>query len=182
MLEQILKEIKKINKQPLIIAIDGKAASGKTTLANDLRPLINAEIISMDDFFLPKNLRTEERFNEIGGNIHYERFLEEVIVNLSKKHDFAYQIFDCETMDYHGQKVISNKQNIIIEGSYSQHPIFGDYADLTIFLDIDDYQQKERLKKRSPYLFERFVDEWIPLENRYFQHYQIKAKANIKNK
>ena len=36
----------------------------------------------MDDFFLPPALRTPERRSEPGGNVHYERFLTEVLPNL----------------------------------------------------------------------------------------------------
>ncbi len=39
------------NKQPLIIAIDGRSASGKTTLAKELNQLFLSEVIHMDDFF-----------------------------------------------------------------------------------------------------------------------------------
>ena len=34
----------------------------------------------MDDFFLPMELRTAERLEEPGGNVHYERFSAEVDV------------------------------------------------------------------------------------------------------
>ena len=63
---------------PFIIAIDGRAASGKSTLAQQLGELLDADVIHMDDFFLPPSLRTKERLSEPGGNVHYERFAEEV--------------------------------------------------------------------------------------------------------
>ena len=71
--------------EPKIIAIDGRAAAGKTTLATLLSQVLTAEIIRMDDFFLPAELRTAERLAQSGGNIHYERFCAEVLPNLKKK-------------------------------------------------------------------------------------------------
>ena len=53
--------------------------SGKTTLANELSEMHNnIPIFHADDFFLLPELRTEERLNEPGGNIHYERMKAEV--------------------------------------------------------------------------------------------------------
>ena len=179
MLDIIINKIKELDKEHLVIAIDGKAASGKTTLANLLKEKLDAEIISTDDFFLPLSLRTDERFNEIGGNIHYERFIDEVVSHLHASSEFNYRIFDCSIMDFNGLKHISNQKIIIVEGSYSLHPKFGEYADITIFLDIDQDEQKERLMKRSPHLYNRFIHEWIPLENKYFNTFNIKDKVDL---
>lgn len=70
------------SKSPYIIAIDGKAGSGKTTLARQIQIDIGGVIIHMDDFFLPKVLQNEKRLMELGGNIHHERFKDEVIDRL----------------------------------------------------------------------------------------------------
>ena len=92
------------------------AAAGKTTAALMLQQKIAAErgltsakeieqkikIIHMDDFFLPPKLRTEARLNEPGGNVHYERFMEEVVMKLRSEECFEYRIFDCHVMDYTG--------------------------------------------------------------------------------
>lgn len=63
----------------LVVSIDGCCASGKSTLAQRLCTDLNGDLIHADDFFLPPALRTQERLNEPGGNIHYERFLEQII-------------------------------------------------------------------------------------------------------
>ena len=73
----LLQRIAAEEKRPLVIAIDGRAASGKTTAAEQLRFILGGSAIHMDDFFLPVSLRTAERFAEPGGNVHYERFCEE---------------------------------------------------------------------------------------------------------
>ena len=64
-------------KRPFVIAIDGRAASGKSTLAEQLSTLLEADVIHMDDFFLQPYQRTPERLAEIGGNVDYERFAKE---------------------------------------------------------------------------------------------------------
>ena len=65
--EALLKENK---KEIIVIAIDGMTGSGKSTLAEELCQVYNAPIFQTDDYFLPPELRIEERLNEPGGNIH----------------------------------------------------------------------------------------------------------------
>jgi len=151
-----------------IIAIDGRAASGKSTIAKALKAIIGAEIIHMDDFFLPPELRTPERLAEPGGNIHYERFAQEVLPFIAGP--FEYKIFDCNTMTYNGTRKVPPSKWRIVEGSYSQHPKFGNYMNLRVFSDIDPQTQMERIIARNgPQMAKMFADKWIPSEERYFE-------------
>ena len=164
-----------------MIAIDGRAASGKTTMAGLLQEILEADVIRMDDFFLPLALRTEERFAVPGGNVHYERFREEVLPYLSLPEAFSYRIFDCGRMDYHGERKIGAARIRIVEGSYSCHPLLGNYADITVFSDVDGETQLQRIRKRNgEEMAKMFRDRWIPLEEAYFQAYQIAQKAEIR--
>ena len=65
-------------KDMILVAIDGKCTSGKTTLASKLAELYDCNVFHMDDFFLRPEQRTPERFAEVGGNVDYERFYKEV--------------------------------------------------------------------------------------------------------
>ena len=168
-------------KKNRIIAIDGRAASGKTMLAENLREAFDADVIHMDDFFLPPQLRTAQRLEEAGGNIHYERFAAEVLPFIYDDRPFNYRVFDCHSMDYSGMKSTEGKQFIIVEGAYSQHPKFDRYADITIFLDISHDEQLMRIRRRNgERLLETFRDKWIPMEEKYFNAYNIRSKADIK--
>ena len=62
-----------------VIAIDGSCASGKSTLADEIKELFGGTVIQADSFFLPADMRTAERLSEPGGNFHRERFCDEVI-------------------------------------------------------------------------------------------------------
>ena len=78
---ELFTKIEKLmqKKSFVSIAIDGGAASGKTTLAKVLSEKYHAPVIHMDDFFLRPEQRTPERFAEPGGNLDRERFLREVV-------------------------------------------------------------------------------------------------------
>jgi uridine kinase len=166
--------------EPKIIAIDGRAAAGKTTLAALLSHILAADVIRMDDFFLPAELRTAERLAQSGGNIHYERFCSEVLPYLKKKESFSYRRFDCGSMDYAEARVIQSSSWRIVEGSYSCHPAFGEYMDCRVFCDISaDEQMKRIIKRNGPEMAEVFAEEWIPLEEQYFKAERIKAQADV---
>ena len=163
-------------KDHVIIAIDGPAAAGKSTLAAALCEEYDACVIHMDDFFLPPAMRPPERLNEPGGNFDRERFLSEVLPYVGT--DFTYGRYSCQTgltEPVNAQKKPLN----IIEGAYSIHPDFAGTYDLKVFLDIDEKLQAERIVRRSPELSRRFFNEWIPLENRYFEHFNIAAGCDI---
>lgn len=181
-LQDILKSIESLleSNDLIIIAIDGKSGSGKTVLANHLKKLKDSNVFHMDDFFLSPELRTEERMKEIGGNVDYLRFKEEVIDGILSKNEFKYQIYDCKEMTITDYRKVKPKKINIVEGSYSMHPTLIDNYGYKIFLDIDDDIQRERILKRNgPLAYKRFIDEWIPKENIYFDEMKIKEQCDI---
>ncbi len=163
----------------VIVAIEGSCASGKTTLAKEISEEFDCNIIHMDDFFLPFEKRTPERFTEIGGNIDYERFCEEVVENIRTDYIFTYGKFDCSSGKINQRITVEPKKLTVIEGVYSMHPKFGEIYDFKIFLDINDETKISRLKKRSPEKLERFINDWIPKENLYIETYKIKEKCDL---
>ncbi len=163
-----------------VIAIDGRAASGKSTMADQLAQILNADIIHMDDFFLPLELRTAERLHTPGGNVHYERFCQEVLPHLHSGHPFSYRRFDCEIMAYNGVRQIGKSLIRIVEGSYSLHPTFGNYADITVFSDVEPEKQMRRILHRNgPSMAEMFRNRWIPMEEQYFDAYKVSQNVSL---
>lgn len=60
------------------------------------------------------------------------------------------------------------------------HPKFCDLYDLKIFMQIDPNEQIRRILQRSgPDLLQRFIREWIPMENRYFTDLQILKQCDV---
>ncbi len=181
-MEKLIKTIKDILscKRRIVIAVDGHCASGKTTLAHELADRFNAQIIHMDDFFLPPDMRTEKRLSQAGGNVHYERFCNEVAAGLESAQPFKFNIYSCRTGKFTESEIILPDKNIIVEGSYSLHPEIPDIYDLKIFLETDyDTQIKRILARNGADALEIFKNKWIPLENKYFEEFNIKSKCDI---
>jgi hypothetical protein len=74
---------------------------------------------------------------------------------------------------------IAVKKLNIIEGSYSMHPYFGEAYDLKILLTVDPELQHRRVLQRPAFLQEKFFTLWIPMENRYLEHFRIADRADM---
>ena len=155
-------------KSQVLVAIEGKCTSGKSTLAAALAEHYDCNLFHMDDFFLRPQQRTPERFAEVGGNVDYERFAEEVLTPLMARKPFSYRPFDCSVFALAEPVAVIPKKLAIIEGTYSLHPYFGDPYDLKILLTVSDALQHQRVLERPAFLHARFFEQWIPMENRYF--------------
>ena len=185
---EILKQkiellIKENKKDIIIVAIDGMTGSGKSTLAKELAEIYNSPIFQADDYFLPPELRTEERLNEPGGNIHYEKMKKEIIDILVKAKIgdiIKYEPFVCKTQKYGDEKSLTVNKVNIVEGSYCLNPYFGKYYDFCVFLKINDKEQIERLTKRCPQMINNFINKWIPLEKKYHDAYKLYENCDIK--
>lgn len=171
---------KLLHKGSAIIALEGGSASGKTTLADILKEVYDCNVFHMDDFFLRPEQRTPQRLAEVGGNIDRERFSHEVLPSLKKGEFVRYRRFDCSTQTLSDAVAVAPKKLTLVEGVYATHPAFSRYYDLAVFLDIDAAYQRERiLKRNSPWLAKRFFNEWIPLENAYFEGTNIKDRCDL---
>lgn len=178
--EQLLQIINNLPAGNHAIAIDGRCAAGKSTLAGRLSEKLGAGVVHMDDFYLPVSMRTRERLAEPGGNVYYERFQEEVLPFLKQEKPFSYQRFDCSIMDL-GEKVqVPASRFTIVEGAYSCHPKLGEYMSLRVFMDVEPEVQRERIRKRNgEECLEAFEQKWIPMEEAYFKAFEIKAQADF---
>ena len=59
------------------------------------------------------------------------------------------------------------------------HPALRGYYDLTMCLIVDPSERLRRLEARNPRMLQRFIDEWIPLENRYFESTNTHGSADL---
>ncbi len=178
---QLFSEIdRRLSEDSLILTIEGGSACGKSTLADILSEVYDCNVFHTDDFFLRPEQRTPERFAEVGGNLDRERFSDEVVVPLTRNETVVYRPFNCETQKLEAPITVPPKKLTVVEGVYSTHPAFSRYYGLALFLDIDPAYQRQRiLVRNSPQFAERFFNEWIPLENKYFAGTDIKTRSDL---
>lgn len=162
------------NNENKIIAIDGPSGSGKSTLSKYLEDTYDCMVFHTDDYFLSKEQKTESRLNEAGGNLDYERLEKEIFLHLDDQ-EITSHYFNCMTNQLEIREPREKKSIIVVEGVYSLHPRFQKYYDLKVFLDLDKEKQFQRIEERSgKVMLKRFQEEWIPLEDFYFEQFRIR--------
>jgi len=170
------------SKDFIIVAIDGNSTAGKSTLAATLKDIYSCNVISMDHFFLRPQQRTPQRLSQPGGNIDYDRFIDHIITPLKTGESFVYYPYDCK-LDKMGEPItVDTNLLTVVEGVYSMHPLFSDefsLYDITVFLSIDETEQQHRLYSRNKNLYDRFINQWIPMENKFFEWFNIAEKCDF---
>ena len=68
----------------------------------------------------------------------------------------------------------------VIEGSYSCHNTLYEHYDLRIFLTVDEDEQLRRIATRNgENAVMIFREKWIPLEEKYFEAFDIKERCEF---
>lgn len=166
-------------KDTVLVAIDGNCTAGKTTLAGKLAEELSCNVFHMDEFFLRPEQRSPERLAEAGGNVDYERFRQEVLLPLTRGEPVRYRPYDCRTQTLKAPVELPHRKLAIIEGTYSCHPCFGDPYDLKLFLTVSPEVQRQRILQRPAFKHRRFFEEWIPMEQKYFETFHIQEGCAV---
>ncbi|MDE6108307.1 MAG: uridine kinase, partial [Oscillospiraceae bacterium] len=164
-IEKALRE----TEGPVIVTIDGRCASGKTTLAALCAKHFDCNVFHMDDFFLPYEMRTRSRLATPGGNVDHERAKAQIFEPLSRGEPVTFSRFNCSTGTLEPPTTVPAARLAIVEGSYSHHPQLAGYSNLKFFLTCDSGEQLRRLALRCPEKVEDFKTRWIPMEEAYFK-------------
>ena len=166
-------------KSQVLIAIDGPCTSGKTTLAQKLKEHYHCNVIHMDEFFLQPHQRTQERLSAPGGNVDYERFYEDVLRPLQAGNPFSYRPYSCKIQALVDPVEVPINRLTVVEGTYSTHPYFRSPYDLTVFLTVDPQVQLQRVDMREAWKHEMFRKVWIPMEQTYFDTFEIEKSCDL---
>lgn len=167
-------------RKSVIVAIDGRCGSGKTTLAAALQEEFSCAVFHMDDFFLRPEQRTEERLSRPGENVDHERFLQEVLRPVEQGREAVYRPYICARQALGEPVHILPSRLSVVEGTYACHPTLWDYYDLRVFLSVEPEEQMRRIVERSGAEKARqFRDCWIPLEESYFAAYAVRERCDL---
>lgn len=164
----------------LIIAIDGQCASGKSTFAQTLSEHFNGLCFHMDDFYLPFELRTPERMKLPGGNVHYERIIEEILEPAHTGREIKHRTYCSSTHSFSENTIYKPTGIVVLEGTYALHPQLLPFYDYKIFFKQERVKQLERIETRNG-IKKRYEFElrWIPLENDYFTAFSPENSADF---
>ena len=162
------------NAPRLLLTLDGRCASGKTTAAACLAAVLQAPVVHSDDYVVPHAAKAPERLAIPGGNCDLERLTEEVLTPWAEGRPLLLRRYDCRRDALTGPVSLPWPRLLLLEGCYTGLPPIAALADVRLFADISPAAQRERILRRNgPEALESYLRRWIPLEEAYFSAYQL---------
>ena len=165
-----------------LVALDGMAAGGKTTLAAAIsRAVPGSYVVHMDDFFLPQEKRTREHYARTLAWADVERVRSEVLAPLHRGEGAVYRPY------VHHPKpeflapvhIPASFRAVIVEGAYALNPALFSFYDLRFLLTVSPETQRQRILERNgEAMLPRFLSEWIPMENRHIAANNLESRTD----
>jgi uridine kinase len=197
-LRQIASNTLTINApQPLLLGVDGKDASGKTTFANNLAAVLNEQTqrevirVSLDDFFQPRAIRSRQTDQARG--CYEDTFDNAGIIKylfnpIRSNNTYTTKIFDYKSDSPVG--IISASATpdaiFVIDGVFLQRPEFREYWDYTVLLDVSDETAIERGAVRDTGRIgdleaarEKYINRYIASQKIYYDECEPQKIASI---
>lgn len=201
LLQFLAGRILKIQKNsPILVAIDGVDASGKTTLANELAKYLkhssrNLIRVSIDDFHNSEEVRYAKGKNSPEG-YYFDSFNYEAVIGVlldplsSDSLEYQTAVFDYRNnskVDLPTQKA-TNDSILLMDGIFLLRPELIDYWDLKVLLDVNFKFTLQRAIERQAdndhigseqKIVEKYNQRYIPGQRLYLQSVNPKNKADI---
>ena len=167
-----ISEISSLNARPILIAIDGPAGSGKTSLANQLASnLKSATTIHMDDLY---------NGWEDALTATLTRHLEEWVLDpLTQHQSVMYQKFDWTIGEYGPTVEVSDVELLILEGVGAAQARIRQQADLTIWIEVGPQVGLARVLNRDGAQILPYMLKWQERESAHFIKDQTKENCQI---
>ncbi len=134
-------------RRPVLIAIDGFGGSGKSTIAEKLKNVLDdAYVVSIDDFIVKEKI-LEASWDK--GGFDRERLEKQVLMPVVKGEPVVYQRLIWQTNELSEAIAVPDVQYLIIEGITSCHPDIVKYYDYKIWVDTPIEIAKQRGRARD---------------------------------
>jgi uridine kinase len=150
-----------------VLAIDGPAGSGKTTLAADLARRTGSATVHMDDLYAG--------WTGLHAGITLAR--NTVLEPLSRGHAIAVPTYDWTRNEYAGLSPLSVGRLLIIEGVGAGALELEDLVSMLVFLDAPAGTRRAQALSRGGEGFEERWDEWAAVEARYWDSDHPRERA-----
>lgn len=150
---------------PLVVAIDGPGASGKSTIARAIAAEIPTALVHTDDFFLA-TISADGVRRPLADYYDWRRIRAEALAPLLGGHSASFRRFDWERGVLGGPITVTASVLIVLEGVFSAAPELSDLVDRAIFVETAEPERIRRLRGRvTP---EEWDDAWLAAERAYY--------------
>jgi uridine kinase len=179
-------------KRPFLIAVDGAGGAGKSTFAVRLVARlgengISAEVVHMDDFYLPSGQRPSSSprslegvdEQQIGADFDWKRLRDQVLVPLTCGQGATYQRYDWQADALSEWHTLASKPVIIVEGVYVLRRELLSFYDLTVWVDCPRAIRLARgIARDGENARALWQDLWMPQEDLYVAAHQPHLAAD----
>jgi uridine kinase len=155
----------------VLVALDGRSAAGKSTLATSLSDLADAAVVHVDDFY--RDLPEAERLaltpeDGVDRYFDWERLRDDALTPLMEHKHARFRQFDwIAGGGLVGEVIVEPREVVIVEGVYSARPEFDDLLSLKVLVEAPDNERERRRRDRhDPHDWE---ERWDAAERHYFK-------------
>jgi uridine kinase len=171
-------------QRTLLVGIDGRGASGKSTLARALeRAADDLAVVEFDDFYLPsadREARAARGDTEIGGNFDWRRLRDQVLLPLSRDRPAEYQRYDWPGDRLAEWHTVPVGGIVVVEGNFCTRRELFAFYDYTLWVEAPHELRLERgIRRGGPDTRERWLTEWMPEEDRYLAAEEPASRVDL---
>lgn len=172
-IEDLVRKISSLSRkhQTLLVAIDGRGGSGKSTLSVKLvENLHDVNVVHLDDFAYPETDR--------------QRLLNQVINPLENNNPARYQRFDWGTKQLAEWHDIKPGGIVIVEGVSTLHDVLYKHFDFKIWIECPAEVGFNRGLSRDLNVYkvntkDDWINKWMPEEKKYIEEHKPQEKADF---
>lgn len=165
-----LKACHKQTQGPVLLAIDGRSGTGKTTFAKIVGSQLSSTLIGGDDFFAGGVVVQEKIPEALADSCIDRRRLRRVLKTLKSGQEARFAAFDWNAFDGRladTQTHLPLRPFLIVEGVYAYHPDLRDLVDVSVMMDTPEAERTQRLLAREGHL-SAWERQWFGAEDWYF--------------
>jgi len=153
----------------VLIAIDGRSCSGKTTLAAELEEALGATVVHLEYLYhgwdgLESGIKTA---------------VSHVLEPISRGETATVPQWDWHTGGWGHSIEVAAPALLILEGVGAASASVREYASLSIWLDVPEADRRARAQARDWDTFADHWDGWAAQEERLFTHEQLPGRADV---
>jgi len=181
-IDKIAKYLLSLKQKTILIAVDGRSGTGKSTFAkyfaNELKQYkIKTDIIQTDNFYQKQKV-ARSNIDGYAYGYFWEKLREQVILPLKNNKAAEFKLSDWTTGKVFGQRKVEANQMIIIEGVISTYKEIADLFDLKIWLGCQKEARIKRIVNRGDFPEEE-LKNWQIIEDDYVSGQNKLDNANI---
>ena len=195
LLDQIL--IKYSPQKILVVGIDGLGGSGKSTIVNSLKQLLQNNnyktvVLHIDDFINKRDIRynisNEEWYCYYNIQWRYDYLIKEILYPIKKSTEIDKQIeiYDKENDTYYLEHTrIPIGSILLLEGVFLQRKEVEPYLDYIIYIQVPKDVRLSRVICRDKYIGDiediklKYEKRYFPAEDKYIKEYSPAVNADL---